>query len=335
MQTRKRAKSVSFGRKDKEEKKEIPEKKVFSEETNKSSEKAEVVERRVVPDKPQSDELSDTLPDPVDEPSASDVATPTTEFVTDNPSEAAEEEHTPEVSHVEEPAPTVTPVSSELSQPVETVAPSAVSPETPPPAGSHELSSTLPPSAFTIQNEENESQSPPPEEGKKRFGVYFFVVAFLSFILGLGAMAAASYFGVINLSLPKLPVVSSVHLPSFLGAKPTPTSAPTPIPSPTAKPVDLQSVSIDILNGSGVSGEAGKVKTSLTTDKFNVTSTGNADNNNYTKTVIAAKKTVDPAYLTQLKTELKKTFDVDTTVASLPSSATTDVTVTLGSSTAQ
>jgi LytR cell envelope-related transcriptional attenuator len=349
MQTRKRAKSVSFGKKEKKEKeeiKEIPERKVEVEEVKKISEKAEVVERRSVPDKPQSDELSTTLPDATDteeDTPTSEVETPASEFVIDSSSsEAASELSTPKGESVEvpkeeelTPTATPTPVSTELSQPVETPPQAVVSSETPPPvSGSQELSSTLPPSAFTIQNGDSEPQSISPEGGRKRFGIYFFVVAFLAFILGLGAMAAASYFGVINLQLPKVPFSTSIHMPAFLGAKPTPTSAPKPTAVPTAKPVDLSQYSIAVLNGSGVTGEAGKVKTTLTTDKFNVTSTGNADNNNYTKTIIAAKKTVDTAYLTQLESELKKSFDVDSTVSSLTSGAT-DVTVTLGSSTAQ
>ena len=79
------------------------------------------------------------------------------------------------------------------------------------------------------------------------------------------------------------------------------------------------------------------VKTSLTTAGFKVTTTGNADNSDYTKTQISAKKSVDPAFLAKLEDELKKTFVVDTTVATLPSAPSTpnDVTVTLGKSTAQ
>jgi hypothetical protein len=348
MQTRKRAKSVSFGKKEKKEKEEVketPERKVEVEEVKKTSEKAEVVERRTVPDKPQIDELSTTLPDTSvtdEETPTSEVETPASEFVSDSSSEVSSELTSPKGESVdsskeEELTPAATPsASTELSQPVETPPQAVISSETPPPAsGSQELSSTLPPSAFTIQNSDSEPQPVSPEDGRKRFGVYFFVVAFLAFILGLGAMAAASYFGVINLNLSKVALPTNMHVPAFLGAKPTLTSAPKPTAVPTTKPVDLSQYSIAVLNGSGVTGEAGKVKTTLTMDKFNVTSTGNADNTNYTKTVIAAKKTVDSTYLTQLESELKKSFDVDSTVSSLASSATTDVTVTIGSSTAQ
>lgn len=344
MQTRKRAKSVTFGRKDKEKKekeeiKEIPEEKG---EVKKPVEKADVVERRLVAEKPHSEELSSTLPDATDtaeEAPSSDVETPASEFVSDSPSAVdATVEHTQEVS--EEPAAPAVEPPKEAQKPVseESSLPSENAPrETNPPeqsqqsSVSQELSPTLPPSAFTIQNGEPEITSKPEVE-KKRFGVYFFVVAFLAFILGLGAMAAVSYFGVISLPLPKLSLSSGVN---FLGAKSSPTPLPKPTAAPTAIAVNLQQYTIDVLNGSGITGQAAKYKDSLTTDGFTVGSTGNAANSNFTKTEIAAKKSVSPAYISKLEDDLKKTLDVDTTVATSPDSDSTDVTVTLGSSTAQ
>ncbi|HSX09676.1 MAG TPA: LytR C-terminal domain-containing protein [Candidatus Saccharimonadales bacterium] len=345
MQTRKRAKSVSFGKKEKEKPEKEEVKKVAAEhdeaeESTKTSEKAETVERRSVPDKPQSDELSATLSDvpPAEEEiEAPSLATPANEFISDNATpttEQAPKEETPV-----EASTTATLSTPETPQPVETspeVAAAVSAPEQSSQAATSapDLSPTLPPSAFTIQNGGDEvAPTSKPEGEKKRFGIYFFVVAFLSFILGLGAMAAASYFGVINLALPNVSLPSGVHVPSF-GAKPTATPVP-PTPSPTEVPVDVSQYTIEILNGSGVTGQAGKVKDSLTADKFNVSSTGNAANNNFTKTEIAAKKSVSAAYITKLESELNKTFVVDTTVATLSNSATTDVTVTLGSSTPQ
>jgi LytR cell envelope-related transcriptional attenuator len=339
MQTRKRAKSVTFGKKEKKEK-EVAEEKAEELDVKKSSEKAEVVERRPVSEKPQAEELSSTLPETTKELSKDEVETPENEFVSDNPSVDATE-HEPEGEVSSEPAaPAIEPpkeeekpasqepsVSSE-AQPQETV-PTDQSTQS---SESQELSPTLPPSAFTIQNGENEISSKPEPE-KKRFGVYFFVVAFLAFILGLGAMAAVSYFGLISLPLPKLSLTSNVG--SLLGAKPTPTAQPTQIAAPTEVPVNLAQYTIAVLNGSGITGQAGKIKDSLTSGGFTVNSTGNAANANFTKTEISAKKSVSPAYVSKLEDELKKTLDVDSTVATSPDSDSTDVTVTLGSSTGQ
>lgn len=348
MQTRKRAKSVTFGKKSKEkseknEIKEAPKKEVRAEESEKTTEKAEVVERRPVSEKPQVDELSATLSEIKTESSSEEneaVATPTNEFISDNSSEVTSEKHEHEElspTPVEIPESSPAPAHEESSKPIETSSPEPIqTPSTTQSAPSQDLSPTLPPSAFTIQNDETEI-STKPEVEKKRFGVYFVVVAFLAFILGLGAMAAVSYFGIISLPLPKLSPLPNVHVPTtLLGVKPTSTPAPKPTVVPTATvTVNLQQYSIEVLNGSGVTGQAGKVKDSLTTDGFKVSSTGNAANTNFTNTEIAAKKSVSSAYLTKLEDELNKTLQVDTNVASLPDSSSTDVTVTTGSSTAQ
>ena len=350
MQTRKRAKSVTFGKKEKKEHeavKEVAEKAADVAESKKTIEKAEIVERRPVADKPQTEELSPTLTDvktePVSESASgsdaehvSEVATPTGEFLSDNPAESKSEEHEnpPVATPPASPEVSLSPAKEEEPKPIETVSQEPVPTTSPPQTATPDLSPTLPPSAFTVQTNESEISSKP-EGGKRRFGVYFFVVALLSFILGLGAMATVSYFGLINLSLPKFSVPTGVHMPAFLGTKPTPTPIPKPTAAPTAASVNLQQYSIDVLNGSGVTGEAGKVKTSLTSDGFKVDSTGNAANSNFTKTEIAAKKSVSQDYLSKLEDELNKTFVVDTTVATSSDSSTTDVSVTLGSSTAK
>jgi len=354
MQTRKRAKSAIFGKKPKEDKaKEKVEEKVASASSEKAAEKTRVVERRTVPDKPVSDELSSTLPkveaesEEQEEPKepevpAADVATPTSEFVTDTPLSGTPETQKPAA---EEPpnigtnpiiaSPSLT---GETPQPLESpIQPNAPTDQTanPAPAASQELSPTPPQSAFTIQAGEAEAETVAKTGGgKRRFIVYFLVVALLSFILGLGAMAGASYFGFFKgANLPKLP--GGVQMPQIMGAKPTPTTPPPPPATPTPKSVNLTAFTIAVLNGSGVSGKAADEKSALTTAGFKVTSTGNADNNNFTKTEISAKKSVDQAFLSKLEDELNKSYDVDTTIATSPDSDQADVTVTLGSQTAQ
>lgn len=352
MQVRKRAKTITFGRKKKEEPEEAeapvaaaPEPVV--ETSEKTEEKAETVERRSVADKPQlSSELSETLPTTPEDEEAKPVetseanVTPANEFVTDD-KPAEEPTATPETpsEEVKPEEPTVT----EVSPTPEPAADASLSPEEPATTPvSPELSATTPDgtaapeSAFTIQNDEKATA---PEVvgdgGKKRFGLYFFLVAFLAFILGLGAMAAVSY-GWVNIPGLKLPANLQVQVPAMLGSAPTATPAPTEVPAvvPTEKPADLTAYTISVLNGSGVVGKASDVKTTLTTAGFKVSTTGNADKSDYTKTQIAAKKSVDKAYLAKLEEELKKSFDV-TEVSTAPESDTTDVIVTIGSATAK
>lgn len=118
---------------------------------------------------------------------------------------------------------------------------------------------------------------------------------------------------------------------------PTPTAGSEASPSPSSSPstsIDLTKYTINIFNGSGIAGEAGKAKTLLTTAGFKVGSTGNAASYDYTKTIIKAKSTVDSIYTSALSAALGKTYVVDT-VQTLASSSADTVQVVIGSSKAE
>ncbi len=84
---------------------------------------------------------------------------------------------------------------------------------------------------------------------------------------------------------------------------PSPTTAPQP-----TKAVDLTKYEIEIQNGGGVSGEAGRQQAVLETEGFTISSIGNADNSDYTDTIIKAKAEVEKAFLDKLKSVLENTF---------------------------
>ena len=113
----------------------------------------------------------------------------------------------------------------------------------------------------------------------------------------------------------------------------TPTRVVTPTPTPVA--VDKTKYTIKVLNGSGVPGGAAKLKESLTTDGYTVSSTGNASTSDYTNTEISAKVAVDAAFISALRTELSKSYVVSSNLVALPAQAATDIIVTIGSQTAQ
>lgn len=117
----------------------------------------------------------------------------------------------------------------------------------------------------------------------------------------------------------------------------TPTSTPTSSTLPSAGPsasIDLTKYTIRVFNGSGTAGVASSAKALLTTAGFTVGSTGNAATFDYTKTIIKAKSTVDPSYITALSAALGKTYLVDT-AQTLASSSADTVQVIIGSSKAQ
>jgi len=118
---------------------------------------------------------------------------------------------------------------------------------------------------------------------------------------------------------------------------PTPPTYNNMIPSPTTTPqptLKLSSYPINVMNGSGISGQASVVKDLLTTAGFTVSGTGNAPTYDYTKTVIKAKSDVPTAFLTQLSTALSKSYVLDTN-QSLATSSADEVEVIVGSTKAQ
>jgi len=109
-------------------------------------------------------------------------------------------------------------------------------------------------------------------------------------------------------------------------ASATPTPAATPVP--TATP-DLTKFEIEILNGSTVTGEASKEKAVLAAAGYTVSSVGNADNSDYTTTIIKAQSQVDSGFIAELKTTLSNTYTLGDTQV-LSSSAAVPVQVILG-----
>lgn len=107
-----------------------------------------------------------------------------------------------------------------------------------------------------------------------------------------------------------------------------PSPVPTVIPEPT-KAVDLTKYEIEIQNGSGISGEAGRQKTSLESEGFTISATGNADNSDYANTIIQAKKEVEKAFIDKLKSVLGDTFALGESEV-LPDSSSVPVVVIIG-----
>jgi hypothetical protein len=102
----------------------------------------------------------------------------------------------------------------------------------------------------------------------------------------------------------------------------------TPEPSPSATP-DLTAFTVDIENGSGIAGEAGKAKTLLEEAGFKVGTAGNADRYDYTKTEISAKEEVSQDFLVELANILKENYEVDEP-GILSASSSSDIIVIVG-----
>lgn len=163
--------------------------------------------------------------------------------------------------------------------------------------------------------------------GRKSSFRNFFVIAFFAFLVGLASMAGVSYLLSGNTSdLAKI---------AFQQETPTPLPTKEPAATPTPEKVDLSAYTINVLNGSGLTGEAAKAKSQLIEAGFKVGSVGNADTSDYTKTTITAQKDVHPQYLNELITLLKETYKVNSVVENSSKSGVSEVIVTLGSDKAE
>lgn len=171
--------------------------------------------------------------------------------------------------------------------------------------------------------------APPVIVKKKNHFGYFLIIAFVAFIVGLALITGGNYLlGDNKIAFPDFKQMLSFE-------KPTPTPEPTETPTPTEKPVDLKAYNIQVLNGSGVTGEAAKVKASLEAAGFKVSETGNADKDDYENTQIAAKGTVNKQYMKKLEETLEKSYKVDSSSpTSADASSAADVVITIGINTA-
>ena len=108
-------------------------------------------------------------------------------------------------------------------------------------------------------------------------------------------------------------------------------NTPTPATDSAKIEIDFSEYSIQVLNGSGISGEAAKARDILSSEDFNIEEIGNADSASYEKTVIKAKKGVPSEFLDKLKGVLEESYILDSD-EKLEESEGADVVIIIGSS---
>jgi len=124
-------------------------------------------------------------------------------------------------------------------------------------------------------------------------------------------------------------------LPGFAKA-PTPTPAvEVATPTPTVvEEEDLTEYTIEILNGSGKAGEAGKASTLLEDAGFEDIDTGNADSYDYTDTEVQVGKDVPATVYASLEKALSKSYSVVKS-KDAPTDSEYDIVVIVGTSGAE
>lgn len=107
-----------------------------------------------------------------------------------------------------------------------------------------------------------------------------------------------------------------------------------PTVEPTQKPemteVEYSEYSLQILNGSGIPGEAGKVKDLITDLEFESITTGNASSYDFDKTSISIKEDIPAQVFSDIKDLLGDTYDMETKSETLEDSSDYDVIITVG-----
>ena len=135
-------------------------------------------------------------------------------------------------------------------------------------------------------------------------------------------------------SATEIPMPTDSPFPSS-SETPAPTPKPTPIPTPSANPVDKATgldrskINVLIQNGSGEAGVASKASDYLKGLGYDVASTGNADNYDYTNVMIQVKSDKSD-YLALLKKDLGFNYTIGSSSSDLPDSSTEDALVIIG-----
>jgi len=134
------------------------------------------------------------------------------------------------------------------------------------------------------------------------------------------------------------PTPTEFQIPTDTPA-PSPSEEPTNTPTPTSKPasnpidkatgLDRSKLSVEVQNGSGEAGVAGKGSGILKDLGYNVTSTGNADNFNYSNVSIQVKSSGSD-YLSLLKKDLSASYTIGSSSSDLSATASADALVIIG-----
>ena len=164
---------------------------------------------------------------------------------------------------------------------------------------------------------ENRSEVSTPIENEK--ANYLWIIIPTALLVGALVGGLITYFSGIS----KLQTVEN---------SPTPVVSIEPKASPSASPsasIKRSEIKLQVLNGSGTSGFAGKAKTYLEGLGYKDVAVGNAVSSDFAETEIQIKDNVEE-FLDTITTDLSKTYTVAKDTKTLTASSKYDVVITLG-----
>lgn len=179
------------------------------------------------------------------------------------------------------------------------------------------------------------SKSETPRRGSRRLILFFIVLILILLVAAVLVFARRDEGEEEESDLTPTPTVFQIPtdtptpMVSPTTADITPTrgvTTPTATPRPSVNPIDpvtkldRSKLTVTVLNGSGESGVAKKMSDLLISLGYNVTSSGNADNYNYTNTSIDVKSSKSE-YLNLLKKDISGSYTVGSTSATFTGSS--------------
>lgn len=171
-----------------------------------------------------------------------------------------------------------------------------------------------------LQKEKGETQ----EKTKIPASQYFMLVVCLLLLLGSLLFAAYTY--------RFFPFRGSIPSTKIKNISPTPKSLPSSTPTPLVRQENVltkEAIKMQVLNGSGVTGQASALKEQLLTLGFSNVQIGNTDGPTSNATIVIFSESVPEDFRDEILSLLKKTFSfVDTQL--LPSESIYDVSITTG-----
>lgn len=181
-----------------------------------------------------------------------------------------------------------------------------------------------------------------PNSSSSKSKKFLFLFIFLLLLVGVGFLTTKYFLGgeKETKSLTIVPTPTEYQFPTDTPTpQATPAAALKPTTKPTEKPatnpvdkasgLDRSALDIEVQNGSGEAGVAGKASDTLKGFGYKVTATGNADNFDYQDVTIQVKS-IKSSYLSLLKKDLGFSYTIGTASADLSSSSTADALVIIG-----
>ncbi|MEK7497860.1 MAG: LytR C-terminal domain-containing protein [Patescibacteria group bacterium] len=178
-----------------------------------------------------------------------------------------------------------------------------------------------------VQPIEQQSEIPQPVVGfpqptqKKKGGFGKFVIIFL----GLAILAVVAYLVFKGVSGGDAEPTATPSVESFGDTSNETIDTETPAPSPTT---DKTTISVKILNGTGIAGEAGFLQDIFKTLGYSKIEVGNAEDQTQTTTEISFSSDMAQDLMDEITAKLKSVYQTVTTKTS--SGQASDVVVTTG-----